>query len=113
MKKLLIAAVLLAASTSAQACNLSMEKAGDRRLHIIIKCEQDPHMGFDRYYRVQNKPLDAGCLFHIEEVNRVDDTTYLVYGRNDSGCKPPKQWSAWYHFDEPENTLRIRDVEGS
>ena len=59
MKKLLIAAVLLVANKSAKDCNLYMEKEGDRRLHINIKCEQDPHMGLDRYYRVQNKPLDV------------------------------------------------------
>jgi hypothetical protein len=104
MKKLLLAAALLAVPASAHACELFMEQQG-QSVHVIIKACVEP---FDKWFTLSPKRKECGTT-HIDRVERTDETTYLVYTTNQS-CVPKLETLQFQIVGD--DTLRITNVEG-
>jgi hypothetical protein len=117
MKKLVIAAALLALSTSAHAqqCVLYIEQQ-DQQLHVhnpvCFDSKGDVVVGSaDRIMHVSAR--NETCTTIIEGVERVDPSTYLVrtYCK---GRKPERKTLVFQLIDDGDGgTLRITNAENS
>lgn len=104
MKKLLLAAALIAASTSAQACDLFMELRG-QSLHVVAK---DCPAQYDQHLRIKSRDE---CVTHITGIEQVDYVTWLVHYQ-DLQCKITSPRALVFQLIGDE-TLRITDADNS
>lgn len=103
MKKLLLAAALLALSTSAYACDLDMELQG-QSLHITAKnCPAQ----LDDNFHVTSRDT---CVTHITGIEQVDHVTWLVHYQ-DQQCQISSPRALIFQLID--DTLRITDAENS
>lgn len=87
-----------------------MEKMWDQGYHLTIKCGEK--FIENDYRRLEGGDPVPNCTPHIDEVERLDNTTSLLHFHVDGDCKDFVRTRTWqFQFIEPTNTILITDVE--